>query len=216
MSDIQKINNKLINRLHVRDLNLLKLGVVSIRQPTLLSQFLTNSISWPLSSSRRVILGSDIGLLTMEFYGFTGNEDKREMKSSSAYDVLPSDESFFHALVAEQSPDEKNVALCCDDNENCFIMLWEQVSSEDSYTEKLEIDEFLGGDFCMENLLSLEAFLRVLDMKAPRKDLKVGQCGFANHKESGASLDEAWLDELMFADFHQPRPLLAFLTNFVM
>ena len=151
----------------------------------------------------------------MEFYGFSGgNEDKWEMQSSSAYDVLPSDESFFHALAAEQSPDEKNVALCCDDNESCFLMLWEQGSSEDSYTEKLEIDEFLGGDFCMENLLSLEAFLRViLDMKAPRKDLKVGQCGFA---KSGASLDEAWLDELMFADFHQPRTLAAFLTNFVM
>ena len=151
----------------------------------------------------------------MEFYGFSGgNEDKWEIKSSSAYDVLPSDENFFHALVAEQSPDEKNVALCCDDNESCFLMLWEQGSSEDSYTEKLEIDEFLGGDFCMENLLSLEAFLRViLYMKAPRKDLKVGQCGFA---KSGASLDEAWLDELMFADFHQPRTLAAFLTNFAM
>ena len=149
----------------------------------------------------------------MEFYGFTGNEDKWEMQSSSAHDVLPSDESFIHALVAEQSPDETNVALCCDDNESCFLMLSEQGSSEDSYTEKLEIDEFLGGDFCMENLLSLETLLRVLDKKAPRKDLKVGQCGFAN---SGASLDEAWLDELMFADFHQPRTLAAFLTNFVM
>ena len=149
----------------------------------------------------------------MEFYGFTGNEDNWEMQSSSAHDVLPSDESFFHGLVAERSPDEKNVALCCDDNESCFLMLWEQGSSEDSYTEKLEIDEFLGGDFCTGPLLSLETFLRFLDMKAHRKDLKVGQCGFAN---SGASLDEAWLDELMFSDFHQPRPLSTFLTNFVM
>ena len=149
----------------------------------------------------------------MEFNGFTGNEDKWEMQSSPAHDVLPSDESFFHALVAEQSPDEKNVALCCDDNESCFLMLLEQGSSEDSYTEKLEIDEFLGGDFCTGPLLSLETFLRVLDMKARRKDLKVGQCGSANR---GASLDGAWLDELMFADFHQPRPLATFLTNFVM
>nr|POE91266.1 hypothetical protein CFP56_34588 [Quercus suber] len=149
----------------------------------------------------------------MEFYGFTGNEGNWEMQSSSAHDVLPSDESFFHALVAEQSPDEKNVALFWDDNESCFLMLSEQVSSEDSYTEKLEIDEFLGGDFCTGPLLSLETLLRVLDMKARRKDLKVGQCGFAN---SGASLDEAWLDELMIADFLQPRPLATFLTNFVM
>lgn len=94
-----------------------------------------------------------------------------------------------------------------------FLCFRSKVHSEDSYTEKVEIDEFLGGDFCMENLLSLEAFLSLLDMKAPRKDLKVGQCGFA---KSGASLDEAWLDELMFADFHQPRTLAAFLTNFVM
>ena len=123
--------------------------------------------------------------------------DQKINTVDASSDDLPSDESFFHALV-EQSPAEKN--------NNKVVHCSNDIVDHSSYTKKLEIDEVLDGDYCSE------PFLRNLSTE------KKSQCEFQKHchnnKKSGVSYDEAWLDELLLADFHQPRSLAAFLTNF--
>ena len=123
--------------------------------------------------------------------------DQKINTVDASSDDLPSDESFFHALL-EQSPAEKNNNKV----DHCF----NDIVDHSSYTKKLEIDEVLDGDYCSE------PFLRNLSTE------KKSQCEFQKHchnnKKSGVSYDEAWLDELLLADFHQPRSLAAFLTNF--
>ncbi|GMY27002.1 hypothetical protein FCV25MIE_22244 [Fagus crenata] len=105
---------------------------------------------------------------------------------------LPSDESFLHALV-DQSPDEKNIVHCFDndDDESCFL--------------KLKKDEFLGFEYCPQPLVSSSS--RVVNME---RDLKVGQ------REIEKDSQENWFDELLVADLYQPRPLAHFLRNLVM
>ena len=158
---------------------------------------------------------------------FDSKEEKREIQSSaSLMDDMPSDGSFFNALV-QQSPDQKinTVDASSDDlpsDESFFHALVEQSPAEknnnkvdhcsndivdhSSYSKKLEIDEVLDGEYCSK------PFLRNLSME------KKSQCEFQkdchNNKKSWVSYDEAWLDELLLADFHQPRSLAAFLTNF--
>lgn len=162
---------------------------------------------------------------------FGSKEEKRKkweiQSSASLMDDMPSDESFFNALV-QQSPDQKinTVDASSDDlasDERFFHALVEQSPAEknnnkvdhcsndildhSSYTKKLEIDEVLDGEYCSE-----PAFLGKLGME------KKSQCEFQkdchDNKKSGVSYDEAWLDELLLADFHQPRSLAAFITNF--
>lgn len=105
---------------------------------------------------------------------------------------LPSDESFLHALV-DQSPDEKNIVHCFDndDDESCYL--------------KLKKDEFLGFEYCPQPLVSSSS--RVVNME---RDLKVGQ------REIEKDSQENWFDELLVADLYQPRPLAYFLRNLVM
>lgn len=112
---------------------------------------------------------------------------------------LPSDESFFQALI-DQTPDEKSFLHCSGTgDEGCFAVPVEQSSCDArerimASDQKLEIDELLfGDDYCQQGpLLSLEVFLRVLHMKASEKDFHED-----DHKELEASSDEL----LLLADF---------------
>lgn len=112
---------------------------------------------------------------------FSSSDDSVDAPTiETTYDHLPSDESFFQALI-EQTPDEKSFVGCSGDHEgNCFAA---------------KLDEFLGGDYNGRGSRYLEAFLR---------------------EEDEVRKDVALLDELLLADFHQPLPIAAFLTNMSM
>uniref|UniRef100_A0A2N9EJG1 Uncharacterized protein n=1 Tax=Fagus sylvatica TaxID=28930 RepID=A0A2N9EJG1_FAGSY len=119
----------------------------------------------------------------MELQGFTGKEDKYSCEIHSS---LPSDESFFHALI-EQSPDEKNIVqYCYCDNKSCFL----KVEKDD------DDDQFLG---CRRPLVACRV----------GRDLKVGDERKDYVKESCSD----WFDELLLADLYEPRPLAYFLKK---
>ena len=119
----------------------------------------------------------------MELQGFTGKEDKYSCEIHSS---LPSDESFFHALI-EQSPDEKNIVqYCYCDNKSCFL----KVEKDD------DDDQFLG---CRRPLVASRV----------GRDLKVGDERKDYVKESCSD----GFDELLLADLYEPRPLAYFLKK---
>ncbi|KAB1227917.1 hypothetical protein CJ030_MR1G013797 [Morella rubra] len=115
--------------------------------------------------------GSSLEIESIADREIAGHDDKRDLspaKGSSLVHAptvtnivgvgdepygLPSDESFFDALIIEKSPEETStVHDCSGEKDRCLLALE------------------LGSDFGPGPLVSLEVFLRVLQMNASKVD----------------------------------------------
>ncbi|KAB1227921.1 hypothetical protein CJ030_MR1G013801 [Morella rubra] len=132
---------------------------------------------------------------SLEIESIAGHDDKRDLSPVNGSSLvhaptvtnivgvgdepygLPSDESFFDALIIEKSPEETSSVHDCSGEQDRFRVIPDQVSGYDILSTSLGKREacllaleLLGSDFGPGPLVSLEVFLRVLQMNASKVD----------------------------------------------